>query len=77
MSTGFADATTAKIAYDTVTCSVEYQDYTKVVPKEPGKGVSAVTDTKPVANRYTRGSESIIALLWNKLFQVTVICCGL
>jgi hypothetical protein len=28
---------------------VEYQDYRMVVPKELGKGVSAVTDTKLVA----------------------------
>jgi hypothetical protein len=29
-----------------VTCLVEYQNYRTVVPKELGKAVSAVTDTK-------------------------------
>jgi hypothetical protein len=43
-----------------VTCSVEYQNYRTVVPKELGKGVSAVTETKRVADRYFRGNESII-----------------
>jgi hypothetical protein len=33
----------------TVTCLVEYQIYGTVVPKELGKGVSTVTDTKVVA----------------------------
>jgi hypothetical protein len=33
----------------------------KVVPKELGKSVSTATDTKPVADSYYLGNESIIA----------------
>jgi hypothetical protein len=32
-----------------VICLVTYQNYRMVIPKELGKGVSAVTDTKPIA----------------------------
>jgi hypothetical protein len=40
---------------------VEYQNYRTTVPKELGRCVSAVTDTRLVADRYCRGNESIIA----------------
>jgi hypothetical protein len=40
---------------------VEYQNYRTVIPKEPGKGVSAITDTKLMKDRYFHGNESIIA----------------
>jgi hypothetical protein len=43
------------------TCLVEYQNYRTVFPKELVKSISAVTDTKRVADRYFRGNESIIA----------------
>jgi hypothetical protein len=46
---------------------VEYRNYITIVPKDLGKGVSAVTDTKLVADRYFSGNESIIA------FQVMTI----
>jgi hypothetical protein len=45
-----------------VTYLVECQAYRTIDPKELGKGVSAVTDTKLVADRYLRGNESIIAI---------------
>jgi hypothetical protein len=38
----------------------EYRNYRTVLPKELGKDVSAVTDTKLVADRYSCGNESII-----------------
>jgi hypothetical protein len=44
-------------------CLVEYQNYRTVVPKELGKGFSAVTDIKLVADRYLCGNESIITFL--------------
>jgi hypothetical protein len=40
---------------------VEYRNYTTVVRKELGEGVFAVTDTKLVANKRSRGNESTVA----------------
>jgi hypothetical protein len=44
-----------------VLCLVENQNYRAVIPKELGKVVSVLLDTKPVAERYSRSNKSIIA----------------
>jgi hypothetical protein len=52
---------------NTVTCLVEYQNYRTVVHKEPEKGVSAESNTKPVAavtnlQQHFKEGQSVISL---------------
>jgi hypothetical protein len=54
----------ARVGGNNLTCLVEYYIYITVFPKELGKGVSVIKNTKLVADSYFRGKESIIAFQW-------------